>query len=346
KLQWLLHHPHPLQPHHLPHHCQLQPHPLPHHRQLQPHHLLPHHLPHHCQLQPHPLQPHPLPHHRQLQPHHLPHHRQLQPHHLPHHRQLQPHPLQPHPLQPHPLPHHRQLQPHHLPHHHQLPHHQQLNIHKLLQRNTWDEGLAITARAWARHCLFEHNTFLNDVRRVHPTFSSVGENIWTGYPPSSFDVAHSIKRWVDEKQDYDYDSDSCTKVCGHYTQVVWARSYKVGCAAQLCPNGVKNTEFGSRESVIFVCNYAPAGNVARKKPYETKGTECSGCEGKCESRLCRSQERDSQKSYNWSPDWDPAVAVSGSNYVSILIARPIALIFTFITAYVVHHFYPDVFCYE
>ncbi|XP_051248706.1 GLIPR1-like protein 1 [Dicentrarchus labrax] len=211
---------------------------------------------------------------------------------------------------------------------------------------TWDEGLAITARAWARHCLFEHNTFLNDVRRVHPTFSSVGENIWTGYPPSSFDVAHSIKRWVDEKQDYDYDSDSCTKVCGHYTQVVWARSYKVGCAAQLCPNGVKNTEFGSRESVIFVCNYAPAGNVARKKPYETKGTECSGCEGKCESRLCRSQERDSQKSYNWSPDWDPAVAVSGSNYVSILIARPIALIFTFITAYVVHHFYPDVFCYE
>ncbi|TDG96918.1 hypothetical protein EPR50_G00233980 [Perca flavescens] len=207
---------------------------------------------------------------------------------------------------------------------------------------TWDEGLAITARAWARHCVFEHNIYLKDVRRVHPTFSSVGENIWTGYPPSTFDVQGAIKSWVDEKQDYDYSSNVCTHICGHYTQVVWASTYKVGCAAQLCPNGVKNTEFASEEGVIFVCNYATAGNVNERRPYE-RGTSCSGCKGNCEKKLCRSQERDSQKSYNWTPDWDPALA---TNYATILIVRPTALIFTFITAYAVHHFYPDVFCYE
>ncbi|XP_075932134.1 GLIPR1-like protein 1 [Anarhichas minor] len=209
---------------------------------------------------------------------------------------------------------------------------------------TWDEGLAITARAWARHCVFEHNTYLKDVRRMHPTFTSVGENLWAAYPPSSFDVLKAIKHWVDEKQDYNYNSNNCTNICGHYTQVVWGSSYKVGCAAQLCPNGV--TSFTSREGVIFVCNYATAGNVNRRRPYKQGGAGCSGCEGTCEKNLCRSQERDPQKNYNWTPDWDPAPATSGFNYETILVARPIALIVTFIAAYAVRHFYPEVFCYE
>lgn len=204
---------------------------------------------------------------------------------------------------------------------------------------TWDEGLAITARAWARRCVFEHND-----RRVHPAFSSVGENIWTGYPPSSFNVAKAIKSWVDEKHYYDYNKNTCSDVCGHYTQVVWASSYKVGCAIQLCPNGVKKAY--SPESAIFVCNYATAGNINGRRPYESQGEACSGCKDTCEEKLCRSQERDSQKSYNWTPDWDSSPDTSGSNYVTILVVRPIALIFTFITAYAVHHFYPNVFCYE
>ncbi|XP_037616700.1 GLIPR1-like protein 1 [Sebastes umbrosus] len=218
---------------------------------------------------------------------------------------------------------------------------------------TWDEGLAITARAWARHCVFKHNIYSGVVRRMHPTFSSVGENIWAAYPPSYFNVARAMKSWVEEEeQHYDFNANTCTKVCGHYTQVVWASSYKVGCAVQLCPNGVKETNFASKEGVIFVCNYATAGNVNRRRPYNNQGAGCSGCKDTCEEKLCRSQERDSPKSYNWTPDWDPApshnsaTAPSGYSYVTILAVRPIALVFTFITAYAVHHFYPDVFCYE
>ena len=84
---------------------------------------------------------------------------------------------------------------------------------------TWDAGLAITARAWASKCLFEHNIYLRDARRVHPDFRSVGENLWAGSPPSSFDVTRAVKKWVDEKQHYDYNLNRCTGVCGHYTQV-------------------------------------------------------------------------------------------------------------------------------
>ncbi|XP_068442975.1 glioma pathogenesis-related protein 1 isoform X2 [Clinocottus analis] len=115
--------------------------------------------------------------------------------------------------------------------------------------------------------------------------------------------------------------------------VVWASSYKVGCAAQLCPG-----------QAIFVCNYGPAGNRNRRVPYQP-GPGCSGCDGRCEEKLCRSQERDSQKSYNWSPDWDPVLEPRFS-YLPILVSRPVALILTFIAAYAVRYFYPDVFCYE
>uniref|UniRef100_A0A3Q0T0R6 SCP domain-containing protein n=1 Tax=Amphilophus citrinellus TaxID=61819 RepID=A0A3Q0T0R6_AMPCI len=200
---------------------------------------------------------------------------------------------------------------------------------------TWDQGLAITARAWAKHCAFEHNIHLKDVRRMHPTFSSVGENIWTAYPPSEFTPANALKSWVDEVNFYNYERNNCTKICGHYTQVVWASSYKVGCAVQLCPNGVRL--FTQDEGVLFVCNYATAGNINGMQPY-SKGPACSGCSGTCVKQLC---------SYNWTPDWDVSVSSSSSsNYISILIVRPIALSFTFLTAFVVHYFYPDVFCYE
>lgn len=39
---------------------------------------------------------------------------------------------------------------------------------------------------------------------------------------------------------------------------VWADSYKVGCAAQACPNGVAETGFSTKPGIIFVCNYATA----------------------------------------------------------------------------------------
>jgi len=38
---------------------------------------------------------------------------------------------------------------------------------------------------------------------------------------------------------FNYDDRTCAtgEVCGHYTQVVWAKSYKVGCGAAFCEDG-------------------------------------------------------------------------------------------------------------
>ncbi|XP_019955538.2 glioma pathogenesis-related protein 1 isoform X1 [Paralichthys olivaceus] len=202
---------------------------------------------------------------------------------------------------------------------------------------TWDKDLAIIAKTWAGHCKFEHNPQLKDVPSLHPNFSPIGENIWTG-SPSLFDVTLAIKKWVDEKEHYNYQENKCSKVCGHYTQVVWGSTYKVGCAAHLCPGGVAG--FNSMEGVVFVCNYGEAGNMNSAQPYTSGGAACSGCAGSCVDRLCPFPG-DSR-----SPDGQPDLAAADSHYGHILIARPVGLLLTFITAFAVRSLYPDIFCYE
>ena len=100
------------------------------------------------------------------------------------------------------------------------------------------------------------NRQVGDCDLVH-SGGPYGENLaW-----SSADVpgVDAVKWWVDEKADYDYNSNSCVagKVCGHYSQVVWRNSVRVGCAKVQC-NDNKGTLIG--------CNYDPPGNYYGERP--------------------------------------------------------------------------------
>nr|XP_044603867.1 GLIPR1-like protein 1 [Equus asinus] len=165
-----------------------------------------------------------------------------------------------------------------------------------MKHMTWDEGLAQIAEAWTKKCKFQHNTCLSKSYECHPAFQFVGENMWLGgfriFTPKSAVVA-----WYNENKFYDINSPSCSRVCGHYTQVVWANSYKVGCAVRICPN------LGGAETAVFVCNYGPAGNIRNVIPY-TKGASCSMCAAgdTCAKKLCHNKERDKLQKYpNWKP---------------------------------------------
>ncbi|NIQ93556.1 MAG: hypothetical protein GWN87_04640, partial [Desulfuromonadales bacterium] len=67
-----------------------------------------------------------------------------------------------------------------------------------------------------------------------------------------------VAMWGEEREFYDYGSNSCEegKVCGHYTQVVWEDTRRVGCAVARC-----------EKSEVWVCNYDPPGNWVGEKPY-------------------------------------------------------------------------------
>ncbi|KAB8240369.1 CAP domain-containing protein [Aspergillus flavus] len=111
----------------------------------------------------------------------------------------------------------------------------------------WDEGLATAAQQLADSCKFEHNR--------------AGQNLYEGSDPADL-VKQAIDAWHNEHKDYNYDSNTCgpNAICGHYTQVVWADSSKVGMAvsSRKCESGM----------YIVVANYDPVGNYAGEKPYK------------------------------------------------------------------------------
>lgn len=71
-----------------------------------------------------------------------------------------------------------------------------------------------------------------------------------------------VKDWGSEKADYDYASNTCEdgKLCGHYTQIVWRATTKVGCGVAVCED---------TQEQVWVYQYQPAGNWVGKKPYQT-----------------------------------------------------------------------------
>ncbi|XP_052062033.1 GLIPR1-like protein 1 [Mytilus californianus] len=132
-----------------------------------------------------------------------------------------------------------------------------------MQQMTWSNELASVAQTYANKCVWSHNSARSSQAS---SFYYVGENIYV--TTSSYGYLDSgVASWVNEKKDYDYASNSCSGVCGHYTQVVWADSTKLGCAVGSCatmtnlPSYFKNVKF-------LVCNYGPGGNYNGVKPYE------------------------------------------------------------------------------
>lgn len=85
----------------------------------------------------------------------------------------------------------------------------------------------------------------------------------------------TVNLWHSEVSKFTYGGTSNSGV-GHYTQVVWSSSIKIGCGYAYC--SAINTHY-------HVCNYSPAGNSAGAMPYKN-GTSCQDCPSKCENNLC------------------------------------------------------------
>jgi hypothetical protein len=134
----------------------------------------------------------------------------------------------------------------------------------------WSGELADFAQAWADE--LKARTGDCDVRTLatpHRPSSGdfaqrYGENIsWNaGTVRGPADV---VAGWASERAFYTYATNSCntSAQCGHYTQIVWRDTARVGCGLVRCdgptvPLGV---------SQIWVCNYDPPGNVLTQRPY-------------------------------------------------------------------------------
>jgi hypothetical protein len=85
----------------------------------------------------------------------------------------------------------------------------------------------------------------------------VGENIYASTGASVTPQA-AVNSWMSEAPKYNYETNNIS-AAGHYTQIVWRDSVRIGCAIVNCSN--------YRYSNTVLCDYAPAGNNTAKKPY-------------------------------------------------------------------------------
>ncbi|XP_002983458.2 pathogenesis-related protein PRB1-2 [Selaginella moellendorffii] len=115
----------------------------------------------------------------------------------------------------------------------------------------WDDEVAAYSLWWTNHqkdyesCAMRHSD------------GPYGENLFWGSPGKEWSPHDAVKSWVDEKQHFNYEGNSCAQMCGHYTQLVWRDSTKLGCATATCPNG----------DTLISCNYDPPGNYIGQRPF-------------------------------------------------------------------------------
>ena len=104
-----------------------------------------------------------------------------------------------------------------------------------------------------------------------------GENLFAHSTDKNLQIEDAMLQWYDEeKKLYTYETNECNtskvtlkndanSTCGHYTQVVWQETKKVGCATANYTDINSSYAKGS----VYICKYTSAGNVANQKPYCT-----------------------------------------------------------------------------
>ena len=179
----------------------------------------------------------------------------------------------------------------------------------------WDDELAIVAQRWADQCQFGHDsirdvsrfkvgqnvyihahtndgpvpwrqgimTFYDEVKlhnnRDTQSYRSVTEknNILSQIANDKFKIQLCSITSTAVKNSIFYRFLSST---GHYTQMVWARTSKIGCGSISWREGAFIKQY-------MVCNYGPAGNTLRRPMYQI-GNACSKCPRgtSCSNGLC------------------------------------------------------------
>jgi len=109
-----------------------------------------------------------------------------------------------------------------------------------------DKKLSSYAEEWAKK-LAREDTF------EHRTNQELGENLycsWSSNPKAKCPGDKPVDSWYSEIKKYNFGAEPTNLSSGHFTQVVWKNSKKLGIGKAKNKNG----------KTIVVANYEPAGN--------------------------------------------------------------------------------------
>jgi uncharacterized protein YkwD len=120
----------------------------------------------------------------------------------------------------------------------------------------WSNDLATFAQQWANHlaeeCKMKHRP------RTGKWVQKYGENIFWG-SSTVYTVTDACKSWYSEKENFTGPTFTGheANVVGHYTQMIWRKTTKLGIGIAKCSGG----------GVIIVANYDPPGNYLGENAY-------------------------------------------------------------------------------
>jgi hypothetical protein len=123
----------------------------------------------------------------------------------------------------------------------------------------WDSSLGDAAANYAVYLALT-NSFQHSDQSHRP---DAGENLWIG-TRGAFDFEAMVAGWSSERRDFvpgvfpAVSRDGACEKVGHYTQMVWPTTKRVGCA--VASNATRD---------YLVCRYSPAGNVLGKPLFTT-----------------------------------------------------------------------------
>ena len=137
----------------------------------------------------------------------------------------------------------------------------------------WSDAIAAKAQQWANNCKFQHST---SEFRKQPDFPT-GENLYESSASNNYQAVNwnkAVTAWYNEIKDFGGKSvDSMSSggpVTGHFTQVIWANSYLVGC-------GLAQYKDGGWFTSYYVCEYGPVGNVIGMPMYSSSPSKANVC---------------------------------------------------------------------
>ncbi|KAI1706831.1 cysteine-rich secretory protein family domain-containing protein [Ditylenchus destructor] len=147
----------------------------------------------------------------------------------------------------------------------------------------YDLSLESVAQNWANQCAFQHSS------------SPYGENLYksTANMDPKAAVYDASYRWWKEFNDFGLNPNlnltrqEFDKGIGHFTQMAWGKTTKIGCGHQWCVTSTGSFTF-------VVCNYDPPGNYINQFVYQAgnpcqvasdcttyASSTCSASEGLC-----------------------------------------------------------------
>ncbi|XP_022902029.2 venom allergen 3-like [Onthophagus taurus] len=161
---------------------------------------------------------------------------------------------------------------------------------------TYDSELEYIAQCWANTC--NASPLKHDKCRRTRFFDHIGQNL--AYVKSTalniglkYAIETMIMHWYDEVAIFDSEWVKSTQPrgsikVGHYTQMVWADTNRIGCGLSFY---TKTSQKTNRKwyHYFLVCNYGPGGNYIGLPVYK-EGPSCKACKnGVCNkkySSLC------------------------------------------------------------